>query len=85
MGSQEPSVRIAPSYRDTDGPDAERILGAGGMTLDPWQRNVLDDWMALTYGGTWASKACGLSVSRQNGKTGIVQGRSNAGGDGRLL
>ena len=79
MGSQEPSVRIAPSYRDTDGPDAERILGAGGMTLDPWQRNVLDDWMALTYGGTWASKACGLSVSRQNGKTGIVQGRSNAG------
>lgn len=79
MGSQEPSVRIAPQYRESDGPDAERILLTGGLQLDPWQRNVLDDWMALTPDGKWAARACGLSVPRQNGKTGVVQGRSNAG------
>jgi len=35
--------------------------------------------MALTPGGRWAARICGLSVPRQNGKTGLVQGRANAG------
>lgn len=79
MGSQNPSARIAPKYSETDGGDAARILHSGGLTLDPWQMDILDDWMALTTGGRWASKTCGLSVPRQNGKTGLVQGRANAG------
>lgn len=41
--------------------------------------DILDDWMALLPSGRWASKTCGLSVPRQNGKTGLVQGRANAG------
>lgn len=79
MGSQNPSARIAPKYSETDGGDAARILHSGGLTLDPWQMDILDDWMALTTGGRWASTTCGLSVPRQNGKTGLVQGRANAG------
>ena len=79
MGSQSPSARIAPKYSETDGGDASRILHSGGLTLDPWQMDILDDWMALTASGKWASKTCGLSVPRQNGKTGLVQGRANAG------
>jgi len=79
MGSQEPSVRITPKYKDTDGGDAGRILAIGGMVLDPWQADILDDWMAMTPGQKWACKTCGGSVPRQNGKTGLIEGRSEAG------
>ncbi|MBR4743556.1 MAG: terminase family protein [Oscillospiraceae bacterium] len=79
MGSQEPSVRIVPSYQATDGPDACAVLRAGGLKLDPWQMDVLDDWLGRTPGGRWSSPACGGSVPRQNGKTLLVQGRMEAG------
>lgn len=79
MGSQEPSVRIAPDYLQSDGMDATKILRAGGLILDPWQSDVLDDWMAQTQSGKWTCKTCGGSVPRQNGKTGLVAGRSEAG------
>lgn len=78
LGSQEPSVRIAPDYSESDGRDASRILATGGLILDPWQADVLDDWMAL-YLGRWVCRTCGGSVPRQNGKTGLLQGRASAG------
>lgn len=79
MGSQEPSVRIVPQYEQTDGLHAERVLKAGRFTLDPWQLESLKDWMALTADGKWACGTCGLAVPRQNGKSGLVEGRAEAG------
>ena len=79
MGRQEPSVRIAPKYKNTDGPDAAKILQIGGIILDPWQSEILDDWLAMSPGKKWICKTCGGSVPRQNGKTGLVQGRANTG------
>lgn len=79
MGSQEPSARIAPKYLTSDGPDAVKLLAVGGLIVDPWQANVLSDWMARTADGHWASPTSGLSVPRQNGKTLVVQGRAVAG------
>ena len=79
MGSQEPSERIAPSYQSSDGMDAVRILRAGGIVLDPWQSDVLDDWMGRSASGKWAAPSCGGSVPRQNGKSLLVQGRAGAG------
>ncbi len=79
MGRQEPSVRIAPEYRTSDGPDAERVLRAGGTLLDPWQAEAISDWMAITGAGKWICKTCGGSVARQNGKSGLVEGRAEAG------
>ena len=79
LGSQEPSVRIAPDYRESDGMDAEKVLRIGGMILDPWQRDLLDDWMARDPAGRWACSTCGGSVPRQNGKTAVVNGRAAAG------
>lgn len=78
-GSQEPSVRVAPEYSYTDGTDAERILRNGGLILDPWQFDVLCDWMAIGSKGKWLSKTCGGSVPRQNGKTGLLEARAQAG------
>ena len=79
LGSQEPCVRIAPIYNETDGLDAERILKSGGLILDPWQSLVLCDWMALDRSGKWLCRTCGGSVPRQNGKTGVVEARAEAG------
>ena len=78
MGSQEPSVRVAPEYTETDGADAVKVLRAGHLYPDPWQENVLMDWMARD-GDDWAAPSCGLSVPRQNGKTLNTSGRIAAG------
>ena len=78
MGSQEPSVRVAPEYTETDGWDAVKVLRAGHLYPDPWQENVLMDWMARD-GDDWAAPSCGLSVPRQNGKTLNTSGRIAAG------
>ncbi len=79
MGKQVPSVKIVPQYAQTDGLDARRILLNGGMVLDPWQGDALNDWMALTPFRTWVCRTCGGSVPRQNGKSGLVEGRAEAG------
>lgn len=79
MGSQEPSVRIAPDYRTSDGADAIRILAAGGIILDPWQADILGDWLGRSVTGQWAAPTCGGSVPRQNGKSLLVQGRAEVG------
>lgn len=79
MGNQEPSARIAPNYTKSDGGDAERVLRIGGMILDPWQSDVMMDWLAVNPIGKWVCKTCGGSVPRQNGKTGLIQSRAEAG------
>lgn len=79
LGSQDPSVRVCPEYDKTDGVDAQRILKAGGLILDPWQVQALYDWMAVTHYGRWICRTCGCSVPRQNGKTGLIEGRAQAG------
>lgn len=79
MGSQEPSARIAPKYDRSDGLAAARVLQIGGMVPDPWQGDILDDWLSFSPSGKWMCKTCGGSVPRQNGKTGLVAGRAESG------
>ena len=79
MGNQEPSVRLAPKYKTSDGMDACKILRAGGITLDPWQASIMDDWLGRAASGKWAASTCGGSVPRQNGKSLLVQGRAEVG------
>ena len=77
-GSQIPTVRISPNYSVTE-LRAVKLLKAGGLLLDQWQSDILDDWMAMNAGQKWICKTCGLSVPRQNGKTGLLEGRAEAG------
>lgn len=79
LGSQEPSERVAPDYSSSDGGDAAKLLRVGGIILDPWQSDALDDWMGRSPSGKWAAPTCGGSVPRQNGKSLLVQGRAGAG------
>lgn len=79
MGSQTPSVRIAPEYEYSDGEDAAKILAASKLIVDPWQKNVLIDWMGRDEDDAWSAPTCGLSVPRQNGKTLDTSGRIASG------
>lgn len=79
QGNQTPTVRISPKYKFTDGNDAFKVLQIGGLVLDPWQAEALNDWMALNDHGRWLNKTCGMSVARQNGKSGLAEGRIEAG------
>lgn len=47
--------------------------------MDPWQSDQLDDWLAFSPSMKWKCKTCGGSVPRQNGKTGLIEGRAQAG------
>ena len=79
MGSQEPSERVAPDYTASDGLDAAKLVRIGGTVLDPWQSDILDDWLGRTPSGKWAAPSAGGSVPRQNGKSLLIQARSEAG------
>ena len=79
MGSQTPSVRVVPEYAYTDGEDAAKILATSKLYVDPWQANVLNDWMGRTDDDVWTAPTCGLSVPRQNGKTLNTSGRITSG------
>ena len=79
MGSQEPCARIAPEYRTSDGMDAARLLRVGRLVLDPWQSDILDDWLGRNAAGKWAAPTAGGSVPRQNGKSLLIQARAEAG------
>lgn len=79
MGSQTPSERVVPQYSYTDGIDAIKILQIARLNVDPWQSEVLKDWMGRTEEGVWSAPTCGLSVPRQNGKTLDTAGRILAG------
>lgn len=79
MGSQEPSARIVPPYKTSDGMDAIQLLDVVALRLDPWQQDTLCDWMGRDAAGRWAAPSCGGSVPRQNGKTLLIQSRAMPG------
>lgn len=80
--SQEPRLRVAPRASRTFGDLAADLAADYGLTPDPWQRLVLDDWLA-DVAGSWASLTCGLSVPRQNGKNALIEIRELFGTVGR--
>ncbi len=78
-----PRLWVAPSRADTRGPLAAKFAADYGLTLDPWQRLVLDDWLAEQEDGRYAALTCGLACPRQNGKNAILEVRELAGMVGR--
>lgn len=79
---QHPRLRVAPRASSTFGDLAGELSSSYGLTPDPWQQLVLDDWLA-TSGGRWSSLTCGLSVPRQCGKNALLEVRELFGTVGR--
>lgn len=72
--SQDPRIRVEPTDVDyTDGPDAALLCSEYWFEPDPWQRTLLDCWLGRRSDDTLAVIVAGLSVPRQNGKTGAIE------------
>jgi hypothetical protein len=69
-----PRVRVRPKGADlgSDAEDAIFLASSYGLIPDDWQEDALDDWLIRGRRG-WLSKTCGIAVSRQNGKNGIIE------------
>lgn len=78
-GNQTPTYSWCDSYTRTEGRFASAIADAYGLPPHPWQRTVLDDWLALDDSGRLLNKLCLLAVPRQNGKTGVADPRETWG------
>lgn len=74
-GNQIPRIRIEPDRISTDGKGASMLMEAYGVTLDEWQRMVIDCWLGTDGAGFYNVTSAGLSVPRQNGKNCIVEAR----------
>lgn len=58
---------------------ASSLSDAYALRPHPWQRLVLDDWLALDENGKLLNSLCLLLVSRQQGKTGACDPRETYG------
>ena len=72
-------MRVAPRSRANSWEDVADLVGAYGLTLDPWQEDVLRAALGERSGGRWAVRQVGLSTPRQNGKTMLIVARVLAG------
>ncbi len=75
LGVQTPRIDI---YVPGNTEKAEllfELLDEYGMELLEWQKLVLRRWLAEDENGNFVNLQCGLSVSRQNGKTEILAAR----------
>ena len=73
--NQEPTWRLDSGAPFTDGDDAAYLVSAYGYDLDPWQRDVLSQWLSRDDRDALAVRNAGLSVPRQNGKNALLESR----------
>lgn len=79
VGRQEPTLRLAPAYVSTSGPEAIELAAQAGLFLDPWQQLFLTDALGEREDGKWSAFEAALVVARQNGKGGAFEARALAG------
>ena len=78
-GAQTPTFHHAEDYIKTEGIFAARLAASYGLAPHEWQRNVLNDWLAVDDTGHLIHNYCVLEVPRQNGKTGVSDPRETWG------
>lgn len=79
MDNQTPTYSWCASYTRSEGGLAAKVADLYGLPPHPWQRTVLNDWLALDDDGKLLNKLCMLTVPRQNGKTGVSDPRETWG------
>ena len=79
LGNQTPTYSWCASYNRTHGNVAAALSDAYALPPHPWQRTILNDWLALDEDGRLLNSLCLLPVPRQNGKTGVCDPRETYG------
>lgn len=64
---------MCPEWDHTYGDAAARLAETYASPLDPWQRGVLDDWLARDADGRPVAITLGLDMPRQNGKNYCIE------------
>lgn len=71
-GKQTPRIKCVPDYSYTDGDDARYVFKEYRHDLDPWQRDVIRDWLGRDDHDKLTATVCCLSIPRQNGKNELI-------------
>ena len=79
FGNQTPTYSWCASYNRTQGNVAAALSDAYALPPHPWQRTILNDWLAIDDDGRLLNSLCLLPVPRQNGKTGVCDPRETYG------
>lgn len=81
LGEQAPPrFHVVPDRSvSNDWEDVADLSAGYGLTLDPWQEDILKASMGVRSDGTWAAKQVGVSAPRQNGKSQLIVARALAG------
>lgn len=87
LGSQEPTHRLEVDYKFSHGPDVIDLASLVGLELDPWQQQLLIDGLGVVdrddgegnLREKWAAYQVFCELSRQNGKSIVLEARVLAG------
>ena len=79
LGNQRPTYQWCGSYTRTEGGLASEMASVYGLPPHPWQRLVLNDWLAIDEDGRLLNSLCVLPLPRQNGKTNASDPRESWG------
>ena len=75
IGNQTPRIQVEPKRTGSDGEGASMLMTAYGLTLDDWQKTVIDCWLGTDENGQYTVTSAGLCVPRQNGKNVVLEAR----------
>jgi phage terminase large subunit-like protein len=78
-GRQQPRVSHLPPFASSTGQEATELCLAAGLSLDPWEQEVLASSLNEREDGKWAAFEVGVVCPRQNGKNEILLARELAG------
>lgn len=79
LGAQEPRLSSVPDGDVRRGDEAVAFARWCGMTLFPWQEDLLRDMCRTTGDGQWSAREVVTVVARQNGKGEVLVARELAG------
>ncbi|QIS08210.1 terminase large subunit domain-containing protein [Nocardia arthritidis] len=79
LGVPTPRIGIAPASAYSHGEEAAELMQLADIALYEWQQIVLDSALGVRADGKWSASSVGLSVSRQAGKSALIEARALTG------
>ncbi|WP_426707545.1 hypothetical protein ACEN2D_02240 [Corynebacterium auriscanis] len=79
LGVQEPRLQSVPDGDTSLGDEAVEFARWAGMTLYPWQEDLLRDMCRKDEKGKWSAREVVVPLARQNGKGEVLVARELAG------
>lgn len=72
LGNQHPTQSVNLHWTKSLAPEALGYYSKTGLNYYDWQKNLLEDMMAVNDDGLWVHQKYGYSLPRRNGKTEVV-------------